>query len=163
MGLFFALALGGLTAAALSFIGYNTWVLTVLGMLWLAAIVCSFLFGHRGFGGGPHTDMMIVIAAFIIAVVIIIPKLNAHRPCYQVKDALRKLDLAEKEYYKRYATYTADPGALQTEMPPEVKIEFLKADMQSFVATASHPQCDENGDGKPDVLTWDSAKGGLQH
>lgn len=162
MGFLFVIALGLLTAAAVSFIGYKAWVIIVLGVLWLAAIVYSFIFGHRFFGGGPNIDVQVLIAGFIIAIAIIIPKLNAHRPCFQVKDALRKLDSAENEYYKKNSTYTADIASLKTEIYPQVKIEILKGDIQSFAATASHPQCDENRDGMSDVLIWDSAKGGLQ-
>jgi hypothetical protein len=162
MGCLFVIVLGGLTAAAIYFIGYKAWVFIVLGILWIAALVVSLVKGHRGFGGGPRTDLQIVIAGAFIAAAIIIPRYNAQKPCYQLKDALRKLDIAEREYYKKYSTYTSDIGSLNMKRNPAVRVEILKGDMQSFAATASHPQCDENRDGRPDVIIWDSATGGPQ-
>ena len=51
MGCLLVLILGGVSAAAIYFLGYSNWVLIILGVLWLAATVYSFIFGHRGFGG----------------------------------------------------------------------------------------------------------------
>ena len=45
---------------------------------------------------------------------------------------------------------------------PEVNISIFKADEQSFIAAAAHRLCDKDNDGKPNVLVWDSARGGLQ-
>jgi hypothetical protein len=106
MGFLVVIVLGGVTAAAIYFIGYKAWVFIVLGVLWLAALVVSLVFGHRGFGGGPRTDLLIVIAGFFITAAIVIPRYNAQKPCYQGQIALRKLVNAENEYFSTHKIYT---------------------------------------------------------
>lgn len=162
MGCLLVLVLGGISAAATYFLGYSNWVLIVLGVLWLAATAYSFIFGHRGFGGGPRTDLLIVVAGMCITAVIIIPQREAQKPCNQARTALMKLADAENTYFAEHKTFTKDLRLLRLSLKPEVYVYVTVADEKSFIATASHESCDKNNDGKPDVLLWDSAKGGLQ-
>ncbi|MDI6744516.1 MAG: hypothetical protein QMD07_03965 [Thermodesulfovibrionales bacterium] len=162
MGCLLVLVLAGLTAVAVSFIGYSNWVLTVLGILWLVAAGYSLIFGHRGFGGGPRTDLLIVVAGMCITAIIIIPQREAQKPCNQPKTALRKLADAENKYFSEHKTFTKDLRLLSLSLKPEVYIYVAIADEKSFIGTASHESCDKDNDGKPDVLLWDSARGGLQ-
>src|SRR5574340_269473 len=113
MGCLLVLVLAGVSAAATYFWGYSNWVLIVLGVLWLAATVYSFIFGHRGFGGGPRTDLLIVIAGMCITAAIIIPKRETQKPCNQPKIALRKLADAENKYFAEHKTFTKDLQLLQ--------------------------------------------------
>ena len=76
--------------------------------------------------------------------------------------ALTKLADAENKYFAEHKTFTNDLHVLRLALKPEVNISILKADEQSFIASASHKSCDKDNDGKPDVLMWDSARGGLQ-
>jgi len=66
MGCLLVLVLAGAAAAMTYFFGYPLWVMVVLGSLWLAAVVYSAIFGHRGFGGKGNTDLNIVIAGMFI-------------------------------------------------------------------------------------------------
>ncbi len=50
MGCLFVIVLAGISAALPFFFGYPFWVLIVLGSLWLAVVIFSAIFGHRGFG-----------------------------------------------------------------------------------------------------------------
>ena len=162
MGCLLVLVLAGVSTAAIFFFGYSNWVLIVLGVLWLAATVYSFIFGHRGFGGGPRTDLLIVVAGMCITAIIIIPQREAQKPCNQPKTALRKLADAENKYFAEHKTFTKELQLLRLTLKPEVDISIVKADEQSFIATASHSLCDKDNDGKPDAFTWNSARGGLQ-
>jgi hypothetical protein len=162
MGCLLVLILGGVSAAAIYFLGYSNWALIILGVLWLAATVYSFIFGHRGFGGGPRTDLLIVIAGAGITAVLIIPNYTAQKPCNQARIALTKLADAENKYFSEHKTFTNELHVLRLTLKPEVNISIFKADGLSFIATASHKLCDKDNDGKPDVLMWDSARGGLQ-
>ena len=162
MGCLLVLVLAGVSAAAIFFFGYSNWVLIVLGILWLAATVYSFIFGHRGFGGGPRTDLLIVVAGMCITAVIIIPKREAQKPCNRARTALMKLADAENNYFAEHKTFTKDLQLLRLTLKPEVNISIFKADEQSFIAAASHKLCDKDNDGKPDAFMWDSARGGLQ-
>ena len=162
MGCLLVLVLAGVSAATIYFFGYSNWVLIVLGLLWLAATVYSFIFGHRGFGGGPRTDLLIVIAGAGITAAVIIPQLEAQKPCNQVRTALTKISDDENKYFSEHKTFTNEFQLLRLTLKPEVNISIIKADEQSFIATASHRLCDKDNDGKPDVLMWDSVRGGLQ-
>jgi hypothetical protein len=162
MGCLLVLVLAGASAAMIYFFGYPLWVIVVLGSLWLAATLYSAIFGHRGFGGGPRTDLLIVIAGAGITAAVIIPQFEAQKPCNQVRTALTKISDAENEYFSGHKTYTKDLQLLRLSLKPEVNISIIKADEQSFIAAASHGLCDKDGDGKPDVLMWDSARGWLQ-
>ncbi|MDP2279390.1 MAG: hypothetical protein Q8K51_14330 [Nitrospirota bacterium] len=150
------------SAAMIYFFGYPLWVMVVLGSLWLAAAVYSAIFGHRGFGGGPRTDLLIVIAGAGITAAVIIPQLEAQKPCNQVRTTLTKISDAENKYFSEHKTFTNELHVLRLSLKPEVNISIFKADEQSFIATASHKLCDKDNDGKPDAFMWDSAKGGLQ-
>ena len=162
MGCLLVLVLGGLSAAAIYFLGYSNWVLIVLGVLWLAATVYSFIFGHRGFGGGPRTDLLIVIAGAGITAAVIIPQLEAQKPCNQPKITLTKLADAENEYFSGHKTFTTQLNSLNLKQNPEVYIMIFKADEKSFIAIATHDLCSKGKDGIPDAFMWDSARGGLQ-
>lgn len=162
MGCLLVLVLAGISAAMIYFFGYPLWVMVVLGVLWLAAALYSAIFGHRGFGGGPRTDLLIVIAGAGITAAVIIPQLEAQKPCNQVRTAMTKLADAENKYFSEHKTFTNELQLLRLTLKPEVNISIFKPDEQSFIATASHKLCDKDNDGKPDVLMWDSARGGLQ-
>lgn len=162
MGCLLVLVLAGVSAAAIFFFGYSNWVLIVLGLLWLAATVYSFIFGHRGFGGGPRTDLLIVIAGMCITAAIIIPQREAQKPCNQPKTALRKLADAENKYFAEHKTFTKDLHLLRLTLKPEVYVYVAIADEKSFIAIATHDLCSKGKDGIPDAFMWDSARGGLQ-
>lgn len=162
MGCLLVLALAGVSTAAIFFFGYSNWVLIVLGVSWLAATVYSFIFGHRGFGGGPRTDLLIVFAGMCITAAIVIPQREAQKPCNQPKIALRKLADAENNYFAEHKTFTKDLRLLSLSLKPEVYVYVAIADEKAFIATSSHESCDKDNDGKPDILIWDSARGGLQ-
>ncbi|HBG91932.1 MAG: hypothetical protein A2X54_10000 [Nitrospirae bacterium GWF2_44_13] len=162
MGCLLVLVLAGVSTAMIYFFGYPLWVMVALGSLWLAAALYSAIFGHRGFGGGPRTDLLIVIAGAGITAAVIIPQFEAQKPCNQARTALMKLADAENTYFAEHKTYTKDLQLLRLSLKPEVNISIVKSDGQSFIATASHRLCDKDNDGKPDVLMWDSAKGGPQ-
>ena len=103
MGCLLVLVLAGVSAGTIYFFGYPLWVMVVLGLLWLAAALYSAIFGHRGFGGGPRTDLLIVIAGAGITAAVIIPQLEAQKPCNQVRTALTKLADAENKYFSENA------------------------------------------------------------
>ena len=161
MGCLFVIVLGGVSAGSIAFLGYKVWLMVVLGLLWLVAIVISFFGGHRGFGGGPRTDLQIVIAGAFITAAIIIPNYTAQKPCNQPKIALRKLADAENEYFSKHKAFTTEISSLSLKRNPEVYIMIFKADEKSFIAIATHDQCSKGKDGIPDGFVWDSAKGGL--
>ncbi len=81
MGCLFVLVLAGISAAMTYLFGYALWVLIVLGSFWVAALVVSAIFGHRGFGGHGNTDLMIVIAGMFVTAAIIVPRYSAKTPC----------------------------------------------------------------------------------
>jgi hypothetical protein len=161
MGCLLVIGLGSLTAAALYFIGYKEWVFIALGVLWFGALVFSFLFGHRGFGGGPRTDVQIVLAGALIAGMIIIPKYNEQKPCNQAQAALRNLATAEKEYFSQHNAYTRNIDLLKFEKSPHVMIIMLRVDEQSFAASSSHDACLEDNGKEPRLFFWDSLRGGM--
>lgn len=162
MGCLLVLVLASISAAMIYFFGYPLWVMVVLGSLWLASAVYSAIFGHRGFGGGPRTDLLIVIAGACITAVLIIPNYTAQKPCNQPKIALRKLADAENEYFSGHKTFTTQLNSLNLKQNPEVYIMIFKADEKSFIAIATHDLCSKGKDGIPDVFMWNSARGGLQ-
>lgn len=162
MGCLLVIIMGAVSAGLIYFFGYPEWVLIVLGALWLASIVYSAVAGHWGFGGGGNSDLQIVIAGLGIAAAIIVPQYSANNPCNQAKAALKKLDQAESAYLEAHKTYTADPGALGFAPSPDIQVKIIKADGQSFSASASHKLCPREKDGAPEVFRWDSAQGGLQ-
>ena len=164
MGCLFVVVLGGLSAGLISMFGYPLWVLIVLGALWLAALILSAVFGHRGFGGREKTDFMIVLAGAVIASAIIVPKYEARTPCIlkvppctQPELALRKLAEAEDEYFLGHGAYTTRLDLLGVKPDPGIHLMVPNADGNAFIANAI---CDENGTAR--VLTWDSAKGRLR-
>lgn len=161
MGLIYSLFLGGLTAALTYFFGYSLWVLIVLGVLWLAALVISFGTGHHGFGGHGNTDLMIVFAALFIAGAIVVPKYIAQTPCYQAREALKKVAEAQNEFKSRNGTFARYTGLLNFKEDPGVSVLVIMGNAEFFVATSSHADCKEK-DGSPRVFTWDSLRGGLQ-
>ncbi len=161
MGCLFVIILGGVSAGAIALFGYKVWLMVVLGLLWLAALIVSAFGGHRGFGGGPRTDLQIVIAGAFITAAIIVPKYAAQQPCNQPKIALRQIADAENKYFTEHKTFTADINSLILKQNPEVYITIFKADEESFIAIATHDQCSKAKDGIPDGFVWDSAKGGL--
>lgn len=161
MGCLIVVILGSLTAAAIYFIGYKEWVFIALGALWLGALVFSFLFGHRGFGGGPRTDLQIVLAGAFIAAMLIIPEYHEQKPCNQARTALKNLAAAEREYFSQHRTYTNDIGLLNIKQNPQVTIIMLRADEQSFVASSSHDLCYEDDRKEPKLFFWDSLRGGM--
>lgn len=162
MGCLLVLVLAGVSAAVIFLFGYSNVVMIVLGSLWLAAAVYSAIFGHRGFGGKGNTDLNIVIAGMFITGALIIPQREAQKPCNQARTALTKLADEENKYFSEHKIFTNEFQLLRLTLKPEVNISIFKADEQSFIATASHRLCDKDNDGKPDVLMWDSARGGLQ-
>lgn len=162
MGCLLVLVLAGVSAAVIYFFGYPLWVLVFLGSLWLAAAVYSAIFGHRGFGGGPRTDLLIVIAGAGITAAVIIPQLEAQKPCNQVRTALTKISDAENKYFSGHKTFTTQLNSLNLKQNPEVYIMIFKADEKSFIAIATHDLCSKGKDGIPDAFMWDSARGGLQ-
>ncbi|HBU05483.1 MAG TPA: hypothetical protein DEA95_02570, partial [Nitrospiraceae bacterium] len=110
------------------FFGYPLWVMVALGSLWLAAALYSAIFGHRGFGGGPRTDLLIVIAGAGITAAVIIPQFEAQKPCNQARTALMKLADAENTYFAEHKTYTKDLQLLRLSLKPEVNISIVKSD-----------------------------------
>jgi hypothetical protein len=161
MGCLFIIILAGVSAAMIAIFGYSLWVMGILAALWLAALVFSFLFGHRGFGGGPNTDFMIMLAGVCIAVAIIIPEYHAQTPCAQAKIALKKVASAENEYFSKHKAYTLDLNLLDMKQNPEVYIMMLRADEKSFLAVATHASCEEENTGILRVFMWNSERGGI--
>lgn len=162
MGCLFVLVLAGVSTAMISIFRYSLLVMAVLGSLWLAALVYSAIFGHRGFGGGGNTDLSIMIAGMFITAAIIIPRYEAQKPCNQARRALTELANAENEYFSAHKAFTAELNLLNLTQKPEVYILILKADEKSFSAAASHYLCYKDKSKEPDVLMWDSARGGIQ-
>ena len=157
MGLLFVLVLSIITTVSIYLFGYPAWLMILLGLLWLTALVISFLLGHQGFGGHGNTDLQIMVAGIIIAAAIIIPKYNARNPCNQARIALGDFIKAENEYFSRHNTYTTNINLLKFKPGPDFHISVTRGDEQSFAVAISHSSCDENMDGTPDVFTWDSA------
>jgi hypothetical protein len=162
MGCLFIIVLAVVAIVLISLFGYLLWVIVVLGLLWLTALLASGLSGHHGFGGRGNTDLQIVIAGLAISAAIIIPNYNAQKPCNQVKMTLAKLVDAENQYFSERKSFTTELNLLNIRQNPNVYIIIRKADEQSFIATASHRLCITDKNGMPDVIIWDSAKGGLQ-
>lgn len=162
MGCLIVIIMGAVTAALVYFFGFATWVLILLGVLWLAGLIYSAVAGHWGFGGGGNTDLQIVIAGLGIAAAILIPNYNSANPCNQVKTALNKLSTAESAYFEAHQTYTADLALLQLAAASGVQVRIERADAQVFRATAAHALCTGEGSASPRTFTWDSANGGLQ-
>jgi hypothetical protein len=162
MGCLFVIVLAGVSAGLIALFGYSLWVMVVLGMLWLTALVVSALAGHRGFGGHGNADLQIAVAGAAITAAIIIPHYNAQKPCNQAKIALTKLADAENNYFSGHKAFTTELNFLNPAQNPEVSLMILKADEQSFIASASHGLCKKDKSGTPHVFMWDSAKGGLQ-
>ncbi len=161
MGCLFVILLGALSAAAFYFIGYPDWLLTALGLLWLAAVVFSALRGHVGFGGHGNTDLQIVLAGVFIAAAIVLPKYAAQKHCDEAKMALRELAQAEVQYFAAHKTYTADLAPLKLAPDPNIQVGVTRADERSFSATASHRLCSKKDD-SPELFVWDSSRGGMQ-
>ena len=161
MGLIYSLFLGGVTAALTYFFGYSTWVLIVLGVLWLAGLIISFGTGHHGFGGRGNTDLMIVIAALAITVAIVMPKYVSQTPCYQARETLKNVAAAQNGYKARHGTFARYTHLLDIRENPDISVLIVMGNTEFFVATASHKDCKAK-DGTPRVFTWDSLRGGMQ-
>ena len=73
MGCLFVIVLGSASTILIHYAGYALWVMILLAVLWLTALGVSAVFGHRGFGGGGNTDMMIVLAGSATAVALVLP------------------------------------------------------------------------------------------
>ncbi len=162
MGLIYSIIAGGITALLTYFFGYPAWVFIILGVLWLAALVISFGTGHHGFGGGGNTDLMIVIAALFLTGAIVFPKYVQQTPCNRMKATLQNLDRYQKEYRARNSLYASQLAISDFKHDPDVEVIVAFANPEFFIAHASSPDC-KNKDGTVRVLTWDSAKGGLQN
>jgi Tfp pilus assembly protein PilE len=182
MGCLVVVVLSAVTGASIRFLGYPPPLLVALGLLWLAGLVLTYFNGHHGFGNRGNTDLMIVIAGFAIALMIAVPDMAARQPRHKVRAALEKVAKAERDYFERHRSYTADPAALgmpdgpdffvttfspnplaiiQMKTIPEVHVMLLHADAQSFSAAAIHRLVNDNTGG-PVVFYWDSARGGMQ-
>ena len=161
MGCLLVVVLAGVSAASVYLLGYPLWTMVVLGLLWLAAMVLSLLRGHTGFGSHGNTDLMIVIAGFVITASILFPKYVAQKPCDQPRRTLEKLAEAENRYFSEHKTFTIDAGALKMTRNPDVHIIIYRGDDRSFAAAATHRSCTDNN-GTPKVFIWDSGRGGLQ-
>lgn len=162
MGCLFVIVLGGLSAVMIFFFGYTDWVLIVLGLLWLASIVVSALRGHVGFGGRGNTDLQVVIAALLLATLVTFPDYLAQKHCDQARTALTELAEAQAKYFAARKTYTTGLDHLSLTPDPNIQIKMIVANEKSFIASASHRLCDKDKDGAPEILIWDSSRGGLQ-
>jgi len=90
-----------------------------------------------------------------------------HRPsyCSIVKINLANMAIAQEAYfsdYDAYTTATSEPGLPGFKTGSCVKIATVYISKEGFVSIGSHPKCDKDEDGLPDVIVWDSANGGLQ-
>jgi len=162
MGCLFVILMGTVSAAMIFFFGYAGWVIILLVVLWLASLVLSVLFGHRGFGGKGNTDVQFVIVGMFAAAAVILPGYTHLKQCKLPKTQLRDLAAAESDYFAGHHAYTTDLDSLKLIPDPNVRISIDSADELSFTATAAHRLCDDDKDGTPDVVTWDSTRGGLQ-
>ena len=162
MGCLSIIVLGTLSAALPFFFGYDLWVMILLAALWLSAIVASFIWGHRGFGGGGNVDLNLTVAGAAITAALLIPKYAEHTPCGQAKGTLKELAKAEADYFVVHKTYTVDTARLNLKRNPKVILTMLRGDEQSFMASASHAACTKEKKGTSKVYYWDSARGGLQ-
>lgn len=162
MGCLFVILMGAVSAAMIFFFGYAQWVIILLIVLWLAFLVISLLFGHTGFGGKGNTDVQFVIVGMFATAGIILPKYTHLKQCELPKTLLRDLAAAESDYFADHHTYTTALDNLKLTPDPNVQINIDSADGVSFTATAAHRLCDDDKDGTPDVVSWDSSRGGLQ-
>ena len=162
MGCLFVIVLGVVSAAAIYFLGYAKWVIFILGLLWLVSMIASALLGHVGFGGKGNTDLQIVIAGLFITAAIILPNYVNKQHCDQAKTSLQDLAAAESSYFAGHNTYATELDTLQLTPDPNVQVMVIRADGESFTASASHRLCDNDKDGAAEVFTWESAQGGLQ-
>jgi hypothetical protein len=160
MGLLVVVVLIGISAGMVYFAGFELWVMVALGVLWLAGLVLAVLRGHRGFGSGVNTDLQIVLAGAVLTGAVLFPNYNEQKPCGQVKTTLRKVIDAEKEYFARKKAFTADVGLLNIALRPKLEVRIVAGEKGSVVVSVLHASCDDNGDGKPDIVTWDSARDG---
>lgn len=164
MGCLVSLILLGLSAGIIFLFGVSKTTLIILIALWIVGFIFTFFFGHRGFGTGTNTDLMILIFVFGISLAITVPYFQKHKQkvsCSIAKQTLIEISEAEKDYFSKYKSFTGDINALDLKWTQGINIS-IRADKKSFVATASHNECDMDNDKVPDQFTWDSAKGGLQ-
>ncbi len=165
MGCLVSLILLGISAGIIFLFGVSKTTIIILIALWILGIIFTFIFGHRGFGTGTNTDLMILIFVLGISLTIAVPYFHKREQkvfCEQAKKALVEISEAEKDYFSKHKSFTADINALNLKGQYETVISITKADEKSFAATASHNKCDMDNDKAPDQFTWDSAKGGLQ-
>jgi Tfp pilus assembly protein PilE len=164
MGCLLSLILLGISAGIIFLWGVSKTTIIILIVLWIVGFIFTFIFGHRGFGTGNNTDLMILIFVFGISLAIAIPYFHKQKQkvsCNFAKQALIEISEAEKDYFSKYKSFTSDINVLNLKWIQGINIS-IRADEKSFVATASHNECDINNDKVPDQFTWDSGKSGLQ-
>ncbi|MBF8270624.1 MAG: hypothetical protein HW386_2333 [Gammaproteobacteria bacterium] len=162
MGFLFVILMGAVSAAMIFFLGYADWVMIVLALLWLPFLVIAALQGHMGFGGKGNTDLQLVIAGMFVTAAIIVPNYTHRKHCELSKTLLHDLAAAESDYFAVHRTYSTGLEALKLTIDPNVQMSIISADAESFTATAAHRLCEDDKDGSPDVVIWDSARGGLR-
>lgn len=164
MGCLISLILLGISSGIIFLWGASKTTIIILIALWIVGFIFTFIFGHRGFGTGNNTDLMILIFVFGISLAIAVPYFQKHKQkvsCSLAKQALIEISEAEKDYFSKHKSFTSDINAMDLGWTQGINIS-IRANEKSFVATASHNECDINNDKLPDQFTWDSAKGDLQ-
>ena len=76
MGCILAIICVAIGAALLALFGPALWVLIVIAVITLGCLTVVIFGGHRGFGGGGNTDLMMFVAAIGIAAAIAIPQFS---------------------------------------------------------------------------------------
>ncbi len=78
MGFLLALLVLFLSFGLLFLFDPNYWVLVVIATVFSAGLMCTIVFGHRGFGGRGNTDLLIYVFILGIASAIAIPKYSQY-------------------------------------------------------------------------------------
>lgn len=73
MGCLVSLILLGISAGIIFLFGVSKTTIIILIALWILGIIFTFIFGHRGFGTGANTDLMILIFVLGISLAIAVP------------------------------------------------------------------------------------------
>jgi len=117
--------------------------------------------------------LLSAVIFLVPALFIMIPMLNrpfCHSldcPCIAIKGDLGNMAIAEELYFTNHNVYTTANS--EPELPGfkpsygrggRVKIAVIHMDDSSFTMIGSHPKCDDDDDGLPDMIVWDSANGG---